>query len=257
MKFKFISYVFLLLILICPFFSIPSTKATDSVTDQKCTNHPVGYWPATGYLIQSFKPSKNRLTKIDVDLTGAGLVNVEIRETSNYNLVASGSISAISPHGVYSVNFDSVTVVPGNSYYLYVMGGTSSAAWGYTSDASCYPNGVALVNTWPSETVKDFYFITYGYDYSPPTPSGNTQNNPANDQSSITNSSSNNKTLSNTNSQNTNSKANTLKSLFSPKNSNGSSEAPYFVFVVILGIPFLILVAFFIWMILKNRKKKK
>ncbi len=167
-------------------------KAAVFYVDQQCTFTPNAYRSASGYLIQTFKPLMDRITKIDFEIWGGSGQAITMRLTDTDLTVLTEKTIVLEevypPHKVYSVLFDPVTVVPGNTYYIYLQGAPSDGSWAY-SDTNLYSDGEAIVGGVVDPGVADFYFITYGYNYSevypdpPPNPYDTTDSSDETDSS--------------------------------------------------------------------------
>ena len=162
----------------------------DEILDQKNgeTQPTGGFWgmPYPGLLVQSFKPTLNTLTRVELKcwrreevVEGELIVSIRSSKTGDNLTTLALPVSSI-PTFYYDtwVNFDfpDITVTPETTYYI-----VCSATGGVENDTYCwffdisnpYPRGIAwgsddFGSTWfemwggdPSFPEIDFCFITY------------------------------------------------------------------------------------------------
>lgn len=127
-------------------------------------------------LSQTFKPSKNRLTKISIYVWGTGTGNFHIDLYRGDTYLAS-TPSEPEPNGEYYVSqsfSEAVTVTPGdNSYRIIprISGDNSDLYWHF--DQNCYSGGIAYKGDWylNDNPIWDFGFVTFGHNAAAPSSS--------------------------------------------------------------------------------------
>jgi hypothetical protein len=168
---------------------------------------PIGKFPLYNYSIQaaqSFKPSKNMLTKVQILVGRNDSANypfeLSIREDLTGNNLVEKIINppafVIEDYSWVEFDFEDIFVNIGNTYYIVCKTINSSGnwyLWAAHNDSLSYPNGCAWVstdegNTWTNESysnnnnyIKSIYnnllflgntwdtcFKTYGRDNQPP-----------------------------------------------------------------------------------------
>lgn len=152
---------------------------------------PVGPCPladgAPNYiLVQSFIPTKNVLTKVELMIgkNSTTIHDYRVAIRSNLSGVDLTSIS-IPAANVTTENFSweefdfpDISVTPGNTYYI--VSSTANVTdnwyvWGLKMDGNTYPQGTIYFSiddeqTWAEEPGGDMTFKTYGIDNQPPNP---------------------------------------------------------------------------------------
>jgi len=120
---------------------------------------------------QSFKPSLNRLTRIDVSLNkiaGAdSQVNLILTTSSNAYIAETHTTCSI---GINAFTFSSpVEVNPDNQYRFFLRDPATNYAWRGINPGT-YSRGSSIINGNPS-AAQDFLFRTWGYDLIQSSPS--------------------------------------------------------------------------------------
>lgn len=145
---------------------------------------PIGPGPLWGFanyiLAQSFTPTKNLLTKIELmvgrNSTTTYDITVAIRDDLNGSDLSSKSLpsSEIIVENFSWAEFDipDLMVTPGDTYYIVVSTVNVTDnwyVWGFYTNGSIYPNGTVYYSiddeaTWEEEPGGDTTFRTYGTD---------------------------------------------------------------------------------------------
>jgi hypothetical protein len=134
---------------------------------------------------QSFKPTYDLLTRVQLYLRKAGSITTDAVVSIRSSLTGADLVSVVKPasqipttNSWVEFDFSDLTVTPGNTYYIILRttGGTStnSYSWGYGSGTP-YSNGVLWYSsnsgsTWTQYSAYDFCFKTYGLPSMPPVP---------------------------------------------------------------------------------------
>jgi hypothetical protein len=113
---------------------------------------------------QSFTPTLNILTRVQLEMSGAATVS--IRDNLNGSDLTSGygEKSSSYPFDWVEFDFTDISVVPGQLYYIIWNPNSTSYVWG-NKDYNKYDNGEAFYYNCESwEPFRgDFTFKTYGY----------------------------------------------------------------------------------------------
>jgi phosphotransferase system IIB component len=132
--------------------------------------------PESHVLSQTFKPSKNRLTKISIYLYGTGTGNFHIDLYRGNTYIAS-TPSGPEPNGEYYVSqsfSEAVAVTPGDNSYKIIprVGGDNPDLYWY-EEMNCYNGGIAYegANYLNNDPIWDFGFVTFGHDAASPSAS--------------------------------------------------------------------------------------
>lgn len=118
--------------------------------------------PATNYTLgQSFKPGLNRLTRVDLVLSGTSAdVSLTLSDSANNFLTAE---SQNTGGGTIAFTFPSpVSVTPEAEYRIFLSDNGAGLKWGRTN-TSGYTRGVAFIGGVP-QVGQDHLFRTWGYD---------------------------------------------------------------------------------------------
>lgn len=185
---KKIINTFVIFSFIFVFITFGISKTFAASYDQGCTFSPSSWRSASGYLVQTFKPSMDWITQIDLEIWGGGIVTIRLTDSpSGILLEKTVTLNPPPSHKIYSITFDSIPVTPNDIHYIYLMDATSDGSWAYTGNASCYPNGEALDGGAHVPGIEDFYFKTYGYNdaESSPAPSQDNQSSPSQTSATI------------------------------------------------------------------------
>lgn len=173
-----------LIVLICLLFALvinlPQQVIASDSYDQRC----IAGSPAmisinqseSNVLSQTFKPSKNRLTKISIYVRGTGTGNFHIDLYRGNTYVAS-TPSEPEPNGEYYVSqsfTEAVAVTPGDNSHKIIprlSGDNSDLYWHF--DQNCYSGGIAYKGDWylNDNPIWDFGFVTFGHDATSPSES--------------------------------------------------------------------------------------
>ena len=148
-------------------------------TDQKQTSDTGYGYPIfpPDWLAQEFKPTKNELTAVALELfkfgnPPAGLeITVAVRDSLNGSDLTAKTVSAdkITKSMWVLFDFQDITVTPENTYYIVCRGGGGNQdncyCWIF-DDENPYDRGIAYQSndngaTWNGLTGVDFCFITY------------------------------------------------------------------------------------------------
>lgn len=145
---------------------------------------PIGSGPLWGFsnyiLAQSFTPTKNMLTKIELMLarnaTTTQDITIAIRDDLNGSDLASVSLPATEftteNFSWEEIDITDIIVTPGDTYYI--VSSTANVTdnwyiWGLYMNGTIYPNGTIYYSiddetTWDEEPGGDMTFRTYGTD---------------------------------------------------------------------------------------------
>ena len=195
---KMILYLIILLIILSPQYNCCNISNQTNNKYFKITNEPLEdsmdqyqlLWNAgigIGYpdiLAQSFKPSKNTLTRVQLLIykteNSQNNISVSIREMLDGADLANKTISIedISfDRSWVTFDFPNISLASDKTYYIILkpLGGGMNLVWnGYdNNNFNSYVNGEAWLftgNQWSTEgfIIKDWSFITYGYHVSQP-----------------------------------------------------------------------------------------
>ena len=134
------------------------------------------------FIAQSFTPSYDILSKATVYLAKYGSpssnfkVTLSIRESLQGEDLRTTNTSAEA--GFIIFDFEDLTVIPGNTYYMICQTETSSSSntgygWFYSAEDS-YEEGSSYSsengNNWQESDVRDMFFQTYWKDFAPDKP---------------------------------------------------------------------------------------
>jgi hypothetical protein len=160
---RIIRQIFKIFFLILFLFLPVRTTAVSQTTDQSYLPAATAWdaIPAANYTLgQSFKPSLNRLTRIDVVLNGvAADVTLTLADSANNFLTSETKNTGA---GTIAFTFPSpVSVTPEAEYRLFLTDNGAGLNWGKTN-VSGYNRGVAFVGGVP-QTGQDHLFRTWGY----------------------------------------------------------------------------------------------
>jgi hypothetical protein len=172
--------------LLCGFLVVPAPAVAVSDLDQYQTDHNSWNYISTHqYVVQTFKPGKNRLNKIQLKVRGAGdLLAIQMTKTGSSTILLPGvqlqNTTVDADFRWYEFAFSDVAVTIGDSYSIWV-GASGNSRWSIhnTSD-ELYANGRAykdcaiwvtnLACMHPTVTA-DWTFKTFGYSTElPPAP---------------------------------------------------------------------------------------
>jgi hypothetical protein len=150
---------------------------SDNIPDQQQTIIDKGVIFGDCWGAQSFVPSLNKLSKVELALTSCGLgdpppLNFYIRDHLSGNNLAESSLlippmKDMGRFAWFSFDFEDLDVIPGNTYYI-VIKETGPAIWHYSwkwKEGDPYPLGKTYWskdgNEWHSENA-DVCFVTWG-----------------------------------------------------------------------------------------------
>jgi hypothetical protein len=155
------------------------------ILDQSQTtyNHNYAFY-STRWCGQSFKPTTDSLTRVELFIRKAGVPSSDVVLSVRSSLTGVDLVSLSKPasqiptnNGWVEFNFSDLSVTPGNTYYLVLrtISGTSTNCyyWSYGTGTS-YTNGVLCYSptggsSWTQYSQYDFCFKVYGFS-APPTP---------------------------------------------------------------------------------------
>jgi hypothetical protein len=144
--------------------------------DQQCTSGSYDFHLniANNNIEQTFTPSKDKLTKVDIIVSGDGEGSVGIRIKHGTDTIYLSGVQS-EPNGTSTVSFsfDAIDVTPGDAQYIidpYVNRSNTLLSWYYKNN--CYAGGKARLSN--TSMPYDMAFVTYGPDEagieSTPTP---------------------------------------------------------------------------------------
>jgi hypothetical protein len=177
MKRKIIS-IFIITLFISTAIPIMGFQLLEPELDQYNTEYS---WVFDGLIMpggwaQSFKPTMNKLSRVELKIDRSGLVgwlNISIRKILiDKDLATFNMHPWFIPSGInwLTFDFDDIKVTPGETYYIIVdsdiCGLDNNYKWSGT-DTNPYDRGHAciydpLVDTWNERSSIDFCFKTYG-----------------------------------------------------------------------------------------------
>jgi hypothetical protein len=120
---------------------------------------------------QMFKPTQNRLSRIDLDLSIVGLQpsqNITLKVYKGGSLLTSSTRNVPNTSFIkVAFDFTDITVNPGEDYKIVATSDSSPLA-GYWlgKGVDCYSRGLAYYNNSPQD--YDYGFTTYGWNYTAP-----------------------------------------------------------------------------------------
>jgi hypothetical protein len=156
-------------------FSTTNIFAIPVLLDQQCRTFvdqqgSMSITNRTDLLQQTFKPTQDRLTKVNVLLNGDGdgvisLWIVQNTDNGSYYINSDGPLPEPNGKTMMSFNFNNVVMVPGSSYtILPATNDLTKLEWYYQEN--CYANGDGFMGT--VKKTFDFAFQTYGYSLETP-----------------------------------------------------------------------------------------
>jgi len=149
----------------------------ENIPDQIQREIDYGAYITNNWLAQSFVPSLNTLSKVELAIGSYGSkdpppLNLYIRDNLSGDDLAECSLAIpeieYGGYAWYAFDFDDLEVLPGNTYYIICE---KVMNWGYVwkwKQSDCYPLGEAFHsddgNHWRifSHTPVDFSFVTWG-----------------------------------------------------------------------------------------------
>lgn len=150
-----------------------NTHAAVFIEDQYCDNEAIqnvdGYWKILSHtsLSQTFTPTKNHLTKVELAIAGGADINAPIK--MDISIVGGGLVMSHTETTEFEqvswleFFFEPVTIDTTKQYKITVTTTSNTAYW-VVSPVPCYAGGTAIINTSPAEN-QDFGFVTFGGDY--------------------------------------------------------------------------------------------
>ena len=151
--------------------------AEESTDDQLCDNAEISAADDAWYiklhapLSQTFTPTMNRLTSISLALEGGADINAAVK--MELSIVGAGLVLSKTETTQQALvawvdfTFPTVSIDTSQQYKITVTTLSNTAMW-IVSTIQCYSGGVAFVDGAP-KAIQDFGFVTYGYNYVPPT----------------------------------------------------------------------------------------
>ncbi|MDD4382250.1 MAG: fibronectin type III domain-containing protein [Candidatus Dojkabacteria bacterium] len=172
---KILLSIFLVLSAILLINIIPQKNAYAGVfeEDQYCDNDAIqnvdGYWKILSHtsLSQTFTPTKNHLTKVQLAIAGGADINAPIK--MDIYMVGGGLVASKTETTQFAqVSWLEFLLEPVSidttKQYKITITTTSNTAYWVVSPVPCYAGGTAIIDTSPAED-QDFGFVTLGGNY--------------------------------------------------------------------------------------------
>jgi len=151
-------------------------KAETSVEDQFCNNANISSaedaWLIRSHapLYQTFTPTKNRLTEIDVAVEGGAdvgaSIKMELSLVGGEVLISQSKSTTIALPQWLTYTFEPIILDTTKQYQIALTTTFGTPMW-VVSAVQCYAGGTAFIDG-TSATAQDFGFITKGYNVTPP-----------------------------------------------------------------------------------------
>lgn len=120
----------------------------------------------TDLLQQTFKPTQDRLTQVNILVNGDGVGTVSLwivqnTDTGVYYINSDGPLPEPNGKAMMNFHFNDVVMVPNTSYTILPNASDNDSKLEWYYQENCYDNGIGYMGTVPK--TFDFAFQTYSY----------------------------------------------------------------------------------------------